>query len=601
MNLSKPPIHSLSSDRELIDRFAERVYRYHLARRGNDHEAEILTRETFKSLSGSTQPASSRLSQVVLVFRTAFALQGAHRHGKDAARLAEADPDHAQDVLFQRAQIAALADHWAAIPSIQADILALTCFGGLDSREVGQVTRRNASQVQQVLEQQSAMLDQLADLAGRSAPPAGFASRLADELERLLQSGAGKRQRLRARLSAWLSWTLYNLSNLAKRPAARIAAGGLVALAAGYGLFFTINSSPPLPFSAYAQTPTPTQAAGVLSFPAPASSPSGDPGILTPPDQATCERWQSSLTQLLGADTPLALINNEPIFDPNASGPGGAGIGCYIDLNPDGQPFRVNMQRLVSFFSTQGFQKESLPQSDCARLPPTSSLYSATRACGAQPGNSWVNPKTNPQEKIVLEFTNFRGLYAPDNAFGRGGLPSPTIIPTRPGEPYPPTRTPDPNHPYYPYPPFPCPNGYSQAPCVSSPAPVANPRRNVVLRLGLAINATEPVINGFISQWAAGNPNALGFLTPDLRKTLPDLNALDRLAGISRRPDLSVKLTWQTVQNSGSQINLQAFVDQASTLALPGRHQGPFQVVLSQAAGQWRISSLARSTDQSGG
>ncbi len=592
MNQTNISSNNTSDARELIYHFAERVYRYNLARRGNDQEAEFLTRETFQSLPRITNSSPSNPAAAVIVFRAALAQQSIHRHGKDAARLAETDPDHAQELLFQRAQIAALADYWVTIPSIQADILAMACFGGLSGSELSQVTLRDPGMIHRVLAQQSAMVNHLTGLASRTNPPAGFTNRLADEFKNLPRNKPFRRLQFFSQLPILASWAFYKLTSFTQRTPVRIAAGGLVVLIAISALVFTVSF--PTPSVRTVQTPTPEAAVDNAS----ATSP--DPGILTPPDQATCQRWQSSLTELLGAQAPLSLINNLPINDPNTSGPGGSGIGCYIDLNPDGQAFRVNMQRLASFFSTQGFQRETVAKNGCPTPPPSSSLYSAERACAYTQGNSWVNLKTSPQEKIVLEFSNFRGLYTPDNSFRRGGAISPTVIPTPIGEPYPLSRTPDPKQPYYPYPPFPCPNNaYSEAPCQSSPlaGPLPNPRRQVVLRLGVAINATEPIIIGFINQWAAGNPNTVGFLTPELRKSLPNLSALDRLAGITRRPDLSMKVTWHTVENLGNQLNLTAFIDQTSTLALPGRHQGPIQLVISQFQGQWWVSSLTRSTD----
>src|SRR5450759_16952 len=128
-------------------RFVAQVYRYHLARRGNQREAEHLTRATFKSTVPATgyTPGgeSSEGAFRVAIFRAALRQQFATRHDRSGATLAEGDPNETQEVLFQRARLAALADYWAGLPSWQARYVAWLRFGVLQGRAISQLGKRD--------------------------------------------------------------------------------------------------------------------------------------------------------------------------------------------------------------------------------------------------------------------------------------------------------------------------------------------------------------------------------------------------------------------------------------------------------------------------
>jgi DNA-directed RNA polymerase specialized sigma24 family protein len=564
-------IHTDSIDQGVLHQDIERVYRYHLARRGSEREAEALTRATFQSFyrhyddMAPAIPAPGPLYTVAL-FRAALSQQARLRHGGIDTGLVEGDPNQAQEMIYLRARVAALADTWASLPPIQGDLLALACFAGLDLPETSQVIRRDPAQVQAMLSAHGIDIrDNLAELASQITPRQDFSASLEVELSQLPRG----RKRGPLHWARTIDWRGVLGGSGAQRTVKM--AGGLVT--AGlliYGLWATF--SPGLPRAS--PTPAPTQA--VADTGAGAVNPLV--GYLAPPDQATCLRWQSALTDLIRAPGPLAMIDNAPVNDPTTSGPDSIGFGCTVDLNPDGQVFRVNMNRVTTLLNEQGFTQDNAGAGDCPTPPSSSSISNFTRGCGFARGGSWVNLKANPPQRVILEFSGVRPYGGPLASGGsRFSLTPPSSVGTIPSLP-----DEKPNA---------CVRNPTDGPCVPPVTPTQ--RRGVMLRITITSTTLKPTIDNFIYQWAVGNPNVMASLSPELRKGLPDLSTLDARAGIQRRPDLNVKVTWLLLGNTGHQVRLQVRVDQASGLALPDLHSGPFQVAFTWVDGQWKVSSVS--------
>lgn len=583
-------------------RFVAQVYRYHLARRGNQREAEHLTRATFKSTVPATgyTPGgeSSEGAFRVAIFRAALRQQFATRHDRSGANLAEGDPNETQEVLFQRARLAALAEYWASLPSWQADVLALASFGELDGRAISQVTRRGLAEIETLLTGQARMLQELAGLAGQVQPPVEFVETLQDELDqlprRVNRTPLSPIVNLFTRLD-WAGW----LHSLAARRVSQLAIGGAVVLLLAYGMWATFLTQATAPttsanLSTLAKTTGTAVSAHAVNANTGLDIVQPRPGLLVPPDQAICLHWQTVLTELIEASAPLAMIDNTPIDDPATSGMDGAGYGCFVDINPDGQLYRTNMSRIQSYLTAQGFQRIAAENADCPTPPATSSRYTFSNGCGGSRSASWINPKSDPQQRVIVELLS-RWPTSPSSLYGSNN-PSNSPYPRAPvsageqkagsvlGTPIaPPAGTP-----------------IAKDPCLRVPSDGAcqqpresRPRPGFIFRIGIASAALRPLIDSFLNQWAAGQSGAAAYLTPELRANLPDLAAMDHLASITRRPDLGVKITWQMLDNSGHLVRLQLTVDQTSALALPSRHTGPFQVVFSLVNQKWQVSALS--------
>ena len=569
----------------VYDRFVEPIYRYHLARRGSQHEAENLTRATFQSLFRSNRPArlgamdGGRLSD--LVYRTAIRLQRAVRRGQVTDGLVTGDPNDEQPALFQRAQFAALAEHWASLPALQADALALAAFAGLDLGDIARLLHRSPASIQAILAAQGKAVASLGDLAGQARPPAEFTTGLADELTWAPAQG-GPASGWWTRLVTAVRFPLWGAGQWGKFTAASLA-GALL----GFGLWVTLlNPGQPAAGALAAHVP---QAQVVSATETPIPSLSADigatgnaatVGYLVPPDQTVCEDWRSSLSQLVDAPYPLALTDNAPIDDPSTSGPEGAGFGCFVDLTSDGPLFRVNMSSVQSYVTGQGFARLGTVSTPCPTPNGDSSLYSFEQACTPSRTTTWVSAKSSVEQKVVVELISqqpFRG--GTDFGFRRGTLVTPDS----------PTPT-----PYWSSPDTydPCMRFFTGAPCTPDVNQLQQSR--FILRVGIATTSIRQAIDNFLYQWAADQSGAMSLVSSQLRASQPDLASLDKLVGILRRPDLSVRLTWQVINNTGRQVSVMTNADEPSALALPDQHSDPFTVVFSQVSGHWQVSSVAR-------
>jgi hypothetical protein len=642
--------------------FVTQVYRYHLARRGNFRDAEQLTRATFQSFKPAggpwrgKEPALQLADARVNLFRSALRQQASLRHDSSGASLTEGDPNETQGELFVRARLAALADYWASLPGWQADALALASFGELDGRSISRVMRRGGAEIETLLAGQADMLQELGGLAGQVALPADFAVEIQAELDQMptrasrptLFSAGGLLDRVE--LPGWLS-------NQAARRVSQVAMGAMAVLALSFGLWTSIHASANTPrVNKYTQAP-PTESVG--SAAGSAANPAGggngntglavyqpDPGLLVPPDQATCLKWQSDLTDLFHTSAPLGMVDNAPFDDPSTAGAEGVGYGCFVNFRPNGPATNLSLSRVQSFLTSQGYTRIGGVDTGCPTPPVSSSLYNFTNNCASTSSTTWVKKNQDTTQRVIVEMTGQEpfggipfgggffdgepnGLSAPAttpvwSTQPKEGGPQNTSVPQNAGDPqsgsaqpnaYGPsgaTATPTVDTAKSP---FGTPAGPSLA--ASAPDPTATPenpwasqclryytdgpcnppsqafqRRGITLRVGIATDAVKPVIDAFLNQWAFDQSTVTNLLAARLRASLPDVNAMDQAANIIRRPDLGVKITWQTVENTGREVRLQITVDQASALALPSQQSGPFLVVFSWVDQKWQVSAL---------
>ena len=105
--------------------------------------------------------------------------------------------------------------------------------------------------------------------------------------------------------------------------------------------------------------------------------------------------------------------------------------------------------------------------------------------------------------------------------------------------------------------------------------------------LQIASNPIQSVVEKFFNAWMGGNLSAMNSLSPDLRGSVSNIQALDRRVGILRRPSDHMDLEWNAVENSGDRLRL------AVQATVNGGLPILFQVIVSQANSQWQVSELS--------
>ena len=252
-------------------------------------------------------------------------------------------------------------------------------------------------------------------------------------------------------------------------------------------------------------------------------------GFLLPPDLKVCQDWQRRLSWLTGGE---ATLNPTSTFnDPSGTGADFYGKGCFITLNT----------ALAAGANTLAIQKQLV---------------------------DWL---TKDGFKRSKEFPA-------DLNLGDSGSSQPTHYH---GQGYSLVRGND--HVVFEW------LGNELSPAY----PAASGADLQLIYFGFATRAAQPVVQGFTAAWANGSDSANQFLTTELRLRLPDLAALDQLAGIVRSGASSVTINWKPVENQGDSLRLTLSLAQMSLLALPSPQLGSLQMVLHRENGQWKISDLS--------
>ena len=130
-------------------------------------------------------------------------------------------------------------------------------------------------------------------------------------------------------------------------------------------------------------------------------------------------------------------------------------------------------------------------------------------------------------------------------------------------------------------------------PPLTTPRPSDPPASKFTLRMQLASNPTQLVVDNFLSRWKAGDDLARDDFTSQLLVDLPDLAVLDRLAGIDRSPAGGPAFSVQVLQNSGTQLLAQVQVDEIRTPPLPSERVSTLQVKLVYLNLGWKIQQIS--------
>ncbi len=546
------------SFRKLINRWIEPVNRYHLARRGDWQEAEILTTLSFLDawLSSTTTPVG--LFRLAAAHEASFRKVAFNHPGSQQAAYASSQPSQSfeendrseQETLLQRAQITGLGPYWSSLPAGQAGAVALVCFAGLDISQAGEVLCVSPERIGAWLESQAQVAANFTALAARTFLPIDFIHELEGALVQIPRPH--RWQSWMARLQQQAGWRFFLLRPLVQKSPGLAPAFAIVLLLV-FSVWTTLRMTSQPAAAPVQTTSTPADnlainVAAATSTPAPDAAGIPAAGLLVPPSQSTCEGWQNTLENSLGAKASLALRSN--FNDPAGNGPDNFGLGCFLT---------ISTTRLQSL-NDQTLTNQLLALLEKQGLMPVKQFpvifYFNNQSTGGNPvrflGDSAFHGQgfslTHGEQRAVLELVS------------RAAPKSSPILPDL-------TLTPD--------------------------DALAPHETEVVVYLGLASHAGRSALDTFISHWSAGNGQVIQDLSHSLRSQLDRLSALDNLVGIQREVGHRIQITWSVKENTGDRLRLEAWVEEVSQIALPGRRVGPFQLVLSQESGQWKVSALA--------
>jgi RNA polymerase sigma-70 factor (ECF subfamily) len=142
---------------ELYDRHVGRIYRYHLARTGDDQDAQDLTSQTFLAALESIDSFRGRSTFLGWLFGIASHKVAEHyRRRRDSLPLESAGDLHdpqalPEDLAWQRGRMAAISQALRSISPERAEALVLRIFAGMSSAEAGQVMGRSDTAVRMLV------------------------------------------------------------------------------------------------------------------------------------------------------------------------------------------------------------------------------------------------------------------------------------------------------------------------------------------------------------------------------------------------------------------------------------------------------------------
>ena len=140
----------------LYQEYFDKVYRYHVARTGNVHDAQDLTAETFKTAYENLHRYRGDGTWGGWLFGIAHHKMADH-YRRQKGRLEELDeqlvqPDADPETLaFQNIQAFHVVAELNSLPSERAEALRLRFWGGLTASEVGEVMGKSEAAVKMLV------------------------------------------------------------------------------------------------------------------------------------------------------------------------------------------------------------------------------------------------------------------------------------------------------------------------------------------------------------------------------------------------------------------------------------------------------------------
>ncbi|MDR3577919.1 MAG: sigma-70 family RNA polymerase sigma factor [Anaerolineaceae bacterium] len=520
------------------------IYRYHLLLRGDGAAALALTSASLRSALtwlDTYRPTHTQDGLAVWLFsiaryKQAYTARWLQRSqplsSERPTSEVDQNPQPAPDVVpLWQAQLSWLADALHRLPPQQSEALALVCFGGLSPVDAALLLQVAPRRIQQILTNPLADPKQLEALAGQI-------NLTENEFSHILNEAAAQP----ASHPAWLKRNIWRQAVALRAFLNKIIpAAGLAAVL----LWAFINASRPVPIS-YQPPPINNPQAVIaadtlynLASDAPRQIQSG-PGYLVPPDLNECLYWQGYLKKALSQ--PPDLIQVVPFQNPQASGPSEHGTGCELDLKSVTASSTAQLQSffpmIQPFFTREDYSVASLK--DCGAL-----LADKSWSCQGQVYS------LQSYSRVVLALSR----------------PAPAVVTAGAG----------------------C---AGSADVSTAACPNSLPASQFTLRMQIASNPTQLVVDNFLARWKNGDDLARDDFTSQMLIDLPSISELDKLAHIDRGPAGGPSFSVQVTQNSGSQLLVQVLVDEIRTAPLPSEPVSNLQVKLVRLEQGWKIQGI---------
>jgi DNA-directed RNA polymerase specialized sigma24 family protein len=520
------------------------IYRYHLVQRGDRASALALTIATLRSAQtwlDTYLPATEQDSLAVWLFsiaryKQAFSVHRAAGHSSSDTRVRKLD-DYSSDLPEDPQTAPEIVSLWQAQLAWLAD--AFRQLAPLQSETLALVCFGGLSLLEaaDLLRKSPAQIQQLLDnplASPKQLTELANQISLADnDLEHILDMTTTQP----AAHPTWLHRSIWRQAFGLRLFINRIVpAIGLAALL----MWVFVISSRPVPLSN--QIPQAADQTVLSSGPllydlssaAPRQIQSG-PGYLVPPEPTECRYWQSVLKNALSQQ--VDLVELAPFQNPQATGPSERGTGCQLMLSGStSHPDQLGavLQMIQPFFTQEDYSVNSLE--NCSALIPDK-----TWTCQGQVFY------LQAYSRVILTLSQHPLTSATSS----------------------------------------CTPAESASSCQLNAS-----GSQFTIRMQLASNPTQLVVDNFLSRWKIGDDLARNDFTDQLLADLPSVSDLDKLARIDRSPAGEPSFSVQVIQNSGTQLLVQVQVDEIRTPPLPSETISTLQLKLARLNAGWKIQQI---------
>ena len=546
-----------------VQEFIEPVYRYHLSRCEDYFEAQYLTVYTLRAFArwmeahhpGGADEIKIRVmgyarNQQAYGRRHAvppgFELPDKTAAGHAGDEISNDWPDQTTDqgTSFEvdlaevalRNQMTQLSRTWKQLPRLEGDALALYFFAGLDLAVTAKILNKSETEIGRLLTRQANVHDELFNLARGIHPDRQFVDRLKTDIETVFEHPQSSYTRAIDLFSSRFYQALRRIGNSGKR----LGQAGLLVGIMAAGLFIILNQPST---GGQAITPTPT---GATSAPVQAAS-VDNRGNLVPPNTAVCQQWQAALQETTGQDITLT---QSAFDDPIQSSPNANGTGCLLQakvIESSGGGAWPVFNSVSQLLAVNHFTQESA----------LNHYYDSGRS-------DYFGQGCFGMEKTLVG-NNIRAIlsvsWCPPDPNSQNHSET--------GQPF-----------------------YSQS--RASIQWMAHNFSPFTLKIILASNSVETILNSIFKQWTDGSAQVIGYLSPELLKRFPTLATLDRLAGINRISGRKVVFDWTVINNSGTDLRLAVTTSDVEGDGTPGKVLNRFQVALVQSNGTWVVQDMGQ-------
>ncbi len=282
------------------------------------------------------------------------------------------------------------------------------------------------------------------------------------------------------------------------------------------------------------QSPAPTTAAMPTPTPIPQTYTLLEiPNALVPPASSVCQTWKTNLEDLMAND--FSESSPQTFSDPTGENPGISGTGCELtaEISGPGQDNAPKTLRNINWlFKVNEFGQGA----GFGNLPGKPATAFFLQDC---PGFGRVFQKSNLYAFLSISYCTSSSNLA-------------TAI-----------------------------------------APSQNIVRGYKIRMFLATGTIQTDLSQFFDLWAAGNDQAISYLSPDLLKDFRSVHGLDRQVGISRTISSTIEFNWQPVKNLGTSMQIVVWINELGSPSQLWSIVPSFQMDLVQKGGAWQVTNVS--------